>query len=433
MGVMLNKIMPAWFANVLMIGVWFWSGFKFWAAMRRSRRQETEAIQAAHSQKQAAATAAAAGTAGGAACAGDVEAGGQREAEGPWARAKAAAGALPGRLAAWWAVQPEWIMGAIVLLFVLFVGVSMARSLVPPCGAAYWGVLGVQVAYSAAFAAGVVVWLARRARCSQQQAREQAQQEEAEQRQQEGEPEEQQLPVPAAGGDSPYWGVCDSPELVAVVVVGGGGDATPGAKAAAGAPAPPPAAVVSREERRAAAQQARAAKKAARAAAKEAARQRNELALSWDSVARLAWMQPLMLAIGVWAGSLGLGGAAFISPLILAWGMHPQVAAGTCKLVLLLSTGGSAAAFIMAGRVNLVYALVYGGINVAATPVAIVVMDRVVRATQRPSYVTMLSLIVLIAGVSVQVALSLVPSLIHLVVAQPPALGFRPDALCAAS
>jgi hypothetical protein len=157
----------------------------------------------------------------------------------------------------------------------------------------------------------------------------------------------------------------------------------------------------------------------------------NEAALSWDSPRKLLLLQPLLLLVGAWSGALGLGAATLVGPLILGWGHHPQVAAGTSKVVLLMSAGGAAAAYLAAGRVNLAYALAYGAVNFAASPVADVVMSRVVKRTARPSHLTLLAFVVFVAGAAAQAALSLAPSVALAIAARPPKLGFSATAICA--
>jgi uncharacterized membrane protein YfcA len=122
-------------------------------------------------------------------------------------------------------------------------------------------------------------------------------------------------------------------------------------------------------------------------------------------------------------------GAWPLSPIIFALGLHPQVAAGTSKLLLFMITGGAGLSFIASGSINIHYMLAYGIANAIATPVGVWVMDWVVKRTGRPSYITLLTIGRLLACVVIQLAFQAVPSLIQLSHGLP-RYGFLSHSIC---
>eukprot|EP00882_Tetradesmus_deserticola_P017917 GHRQ01019221.1.p1 GENE.GHRQ01019221.1~~GHRQ01019221.1.p1 ORF type:complete len:450 (+),score=100.95 GHRQ01019221.1:116-1351(+) len=142
------------------------------------------------------------------------------------------------------------------------------------------------------------------------------------------------------------------------------------------------------------------------------------------SAARLAKINVLMVIAGLLLGTWPL------SPIIMALpGMHPQVAAGTSKLMLFMITGGTGLSFIASGNINMSYMLVYGLTNAVATPIGVWVMDRVIKRSGKPSALLLLTIARLAACVVVQAAFQAVPSLIALAHGLPKA-GFLPHGLC---
>lgn len=123
-------------------------------------------------------------------------------------------------------------------------------------------------------------------------------------------------------------------------------------------------------------------------------------------------------------------GAWPLSPIILAIpGMHPQVGAGTSKLMLFLITAGAGLSFIAAGNINISYLLVYGLVNAVATPIGVWVVDWAIKRTGRPSCIIMLTIVRLMVCVVLQAALQAVPSLIALAHGLPRA-GFVAQPFC---
>ncbi|KAI8465857.1 MAG: hypothetical protein J3K34DRAFT_461192 [Monoraphidium minutum] len=134
----------------------------------------------------------------------------------------------------------------------------------------------------------------------------------------------------------------------------------------------------------------------------------NYAAIQWR-LKELVCMPPPMFVVGVIAGCLGLGGGFLVLPLLLAMGHHPQVQAATCKVVLLISTAASSLSLLVAGTLPLTYGLVYGFINLAAAPVGIYLMDRVIKATGRPSLLVILNVARFVIGTSLMISLAAIP------------------------
>eukprot|EP00878_Enallax_costatus_P008956 GHUV01009366.1.p1 GENE.GHUV01009366.1~~GHUV01009366.1.p1 ORF type:complete len:447 (-),score=85.25 GHUV01009366.1:1242-2582(-) len=119
-----------------------------------------------------------------------------------------------------------------------------------------------------------------------------------------------------------------------------------------------------------------------------------------------------------------------LSPIIMALpGMHPQVAAGTSKLMLFLITGGSALSFIASSNINVPYMLAYGITNALATPLGVWVVDKFIGRTGRPSVLLMLTIVRLAVCVVIQIIFAAVPRFIELSHGLPRA-GFIPHPLC---
>jgi uncharacterized membrane protein YfcA len=147
----------------------------------------------------------------------------------------------------------------------------------------------------------------------------------------------------------------------------------------------------------------------------------------------VAWSKQVLAQIHVQMLVAGLMlGAWPLSPIILAIpGMHPQVGAGTSKVMLFMITGGAGLSFIAAGNINLSYMLVYGITNAVVTPLGVWIVDWAIKRTGRPSVIIMLTIVRLLACVVLQAALQAVPSLITLAHGLPRA-GFMAQPFCKA-
>jgi uncharacterized membrane protein YfcA len=143
------------------------------------------------------------------------------------------------------------------------------------------------------------------------------------------------------------------------------------------------------------------------------------------------WTGGVLVSIHVQMVIAGLMlGAWPLSPIILAIpGMHPQVGAGTSKLMLFMITAGAGLSFIVSGNINMTYMLVYGLINAVATPIGVALVDWAIKRTGRPSCIIMLTIVRLMACVVLQAALQAAPSLVALAHGLPRA-GFLAQPFC---
>jgi len=139
---------------------------------------------------------------------------------------------------------------------------------------------------------------------------------------------------------------------------------------------------------------------------------------------RLGKIHGQMLVAGLMLGAWPL------SPIVLAIpGMHPQVGAGTSKIMLFLMTGGAGLSFIAASNINLSYMLVYGLTNAVVTPIGVWAVDKLIKRNGRASVIVMLTIVRLAACVVLQAVLQAVPSLINLAHGLPRA-GFMAQPMC---
>ena len=381
LGVVFNAVVSQWLLNLLIIGVWLYSSARLAATYRRTRAREVALLRA----EADAAAAVAAAAAEKAAAADDIQVTAVAAAPAPvfacsssggaglWARAATAAASARARLRRWAAAQPWRVICTIAALFLFFVTCQvLIGAVVPGCSPAYWGVFGTLLGVSAAATVPVTLWL-----------------------------------LPPRGGG--IGGRAAGGGNGSSVVGGDSGGAPTGddeeaANAATDAPPrpPPPLPLPPRHA--------------------------NEDAVVW-SPRRAARVHAQMVLAGLMLGAWPL------SPIVFALGLHPQVAAGTSKLLLLMITSGAALAFIAAGRISTSYMLAYGITNALATPAGVWVMDRVIKRTRRPSHITLLTIVRLLACCAIQLAFSAVPRLAELARGELNAhhYGFMRRSLCGGS
>ena len=92
-------------------------------------------------------------------------------------------------------------------------------------------------------------------------------------------------------------------------------------------------------------------------------------------------------------------------------------------------TLASSLALLLAGTLPLAYGLAYGLTNLAAAPVGIYVMDRVVKATGRPSLLVALNVARFAVGTTVMLALAAIPAWQATARGEVP-MGFHVSNLC---
>ena len=97
----------------------------------------------------------------------------------------------------------------------------------------------------------------------------------------------------------------------------------------------------------------------------------------------------LVLAVGVLAGMVGLGGGVLIAPLMIELGIHPQAAAATSTLIVLFSSTIATITFGLYGRLNLSYFAVYGPVAFVGGLFGVFVLSGIVRRWRMASVVTL--------------------------------------------
>ena len=100
-----------------------------------------------------------------------------------------------------------------------------------------------------------------------------------------------------------------------------------------------------------------------------------------------------------------------LQPVALRMGVHPQVVSATSKVLLFVSTAASSLSLALAGRMNAPYALGYGLITLAFTPLGQWASDGVVRRRGRPSLIVAVNIVRYALGVALLVGVALVPGL----------------------
>lgn len=100
------------------------------------------------------------------------------------------------------------------------------------------------------------------------------------------------------------------------------------------------------------------------------------------------------LVAGVTAGLLGIGGGMVIGPLFLTIGMQPQVGTSSCAFMILFTAASGVAQYAAAGKLGWQLCLFCVGIGFVSGQLGQRGVNKVIKATGRPSYV-----IFLLAGI----------------------------------
>jgi len=377
---LVNALISQWLLNLLIIAIWTWSSIRLCFSYRSARTQEKEQQQQRereqqeqqqeqHKQEGAAVAAGPATFELVICCDPDMTVAQGLSFKAISSRVLSCCSAAMSRLSSWASYQPWWTISAIGLLFGLFIaGQVIQGRLTPMCSASYWAITGLLCGVGLAAAAGVSVWLLR------------------------AEARKSRDTQPAAATNT----------LPTTTI-------TPAAAAAAGG-------------------QPASCHDTAAGQKVDVLQQPSQQPVSGSVV---CWTRGMLAGIHIQMVIADLMlGAWPLSPIILAIsGMHPQVGAGTSKLMLFMITAGAGLSFIAAGSINMSYLLVYGLINAVATPLGVWVVDWAIKRTGRPSCIIMLTIVRLMACVVLQAALQAVPSLIALAHGLPRA-GFMAQPLC---
>ena len=298
----------------------------------------------------------------------------------------------------WASCQPWWTMLAIALLFSFFIASEVIKGAVTPtCSTGYWAVMGVMCGVSVVAGVGVSAWLLCESKKAQVNGGVS------------GAPDGLTTVVKAVAGlvDSPSSATAHADHAV-VTAVGRGGSSNNGSSNNNNN---------SSDDKNSSSSNAQILPE----------QQQGHLMLGsvvhWTKL-RLSKIHGQMLVAGLMLGAWPL------SPIILAIpGMHPQVGAGSSKIMLFLMTGGAGLSFIAASNINISYMLVYGLTNAVVTPLGVWAVDKLIKRNGRASVIIMLTIVRLAACVVLQAVLQAVPSLINLAHGLPRA-GFMAQPMC---
>lgn len=110
---------------------------------------------------------------------------------------------------------------------------------------------------------------------------------------------------------------------------------------------------------------------------------------------------------GILSGMVGLGGGVIFNPLLLEFGVDPQVSSATGMYMVMLATMSSSILFVMEGRMMYGFAIWLGLFMFLATILGIKSVDKAVRKYGRPSLLVLILAGVIIVGTIITPALSI--------------------------
>ena len=108
--------------------------------------------------------------------------------------------------------------------------------------------------------------------------------------------------------------------------------------------------------------------------------------MHWDEKNTIYYSSICSVA-GLFAGLFGIGGGIVKSPLMLAMGVHPSVAAATCATMILFTSITATTSFIAYGELDYDYGVVFLLIGFLSTFVGQLVMQALMKKYKRTSYI----------------------------------------------
>ena len=99
--------------------------------------------------------------------------------------------------------------------------------------------------------------------------------------------------------------------------------------------------------------------------------------IDWNSSRKYA-LVGLGFVAGVLASWLGMGGGSIYSPILLNFGVHPQVVSATSMFIVMIVTFSSVMLFFVAGLLELTYGGVLAVVAVGITYVSVAQITRLV-------------------------------------------------------
>lgn len=136
---------------------------------------------------------------------------------------------------------------------------------------------------------------------------------------------------------------------------------------------------------------------------------------------------PVAAAAGIASGVCGVAGGALLTPILLDFRIHPQVAAATSLLLVFMSSSGAVLSYVMQGRLVLDYAMLFFAVAVLGACVGVTLVGALVRPLHCPASVVILTLAGLVGLACVSSAVYGVREFVH-DYTEGEGLGFR--ALC---
>jgi len=134
---------------------------------------------------------------------------------------------------------------------------------------------------------------------------------------------------------------------------------------------------------------------------------------------RLALFWVVMLALGVLAGTIGLGGGVLISPVLLELHVHPQTAAATSTFITFFASTVATVAFGLDDRLNLQYMAVYAPICLVGGFFGVYVLSGLIKKYNITSIVSILMGILVLLSAGLVIGFALRESIEDLVNGQP--------------
>lgn len=133
--------------------------------------------------------------------------------------------------------------------------------------------------------------------------------------------------------------------------------------------------------------------------------------VKWDNRSVVVYPLWCILA-GVFAGMIGIGGGMVKVPLMIKMGMIPQVATASAQFMILFTSSGTVFQFFLEGIIKPDYATWYFLLGFFSTFIGQLVITRIVKRLNRPSYIIFLIAFVVFTSCVFLISVS-VPTVAH--------------------
>ncbi|CAG9333830.1 unnamed protein product [Blepharisma stoltei] len=129
----------------------------------------------------------------------------------------------------------------------------------------------------------------------------------------------------------------------------------------------------------------------------------DEFDMKWDYQKVIKFSINAIIS-GFLAGLLGIGSGLIVGPVMLSFGIRPEVSAANSSIVIFLTSSISMILYIMANLVDIYYALWFGGVALLGAAVGILLIKKIVIRKKRAS------ILVLILAAVLLISLILIPT-----------------------